>query len=186
MERENRIWTVPNALSLLRLFILIPILVFLAQEEPIWALFFMILGVATDFLDGYIARKFDQRSNLGRIADPVIDKINVLTVSLFLVLSKAYFFPMWYFLFLLIRELLVMLAGLWVIRGRQIVIESNRAGKNSAFANGMVVILYVFKIHSIAEIGIWIAFILTLISSWSYFRVFLRQIHSGNSVRDTN
>ncbi len=186
MEQENRIWTIPNALSLLRLFMLIPILIFLAREKPFLALTFMVLGVATDFLDGYIARRFNQRSNLGRMADPVIDKINVLTVSFYLALSKMYLFPMWYFLFLLIREMILMSCGLMVIRGKRIVMESNRAGKNSAFANGMVVILFVLKLNTIAQIGLWIAFVLTLISSWIYFRIFFHQMNQKKSIGNTD
>ena len=178
MKPEDRIFTIPNGLSLLRLLFLIPILLFLEQGKLFWALFFMLLGVATDFLDGFIARKFDQRSNLGRIADPIIDKINVLTVCCYLVISDIYHFPLWYFLFLLIREILLLLGGLLVIRGKRIVMESNRAGKNSAFANSMVVILFVLQLDLIAVIGMWIAFVFTLNSSWIYFRLFLGQMKS--------
>ena len=181
MKPEDRILTIPNALSLLRLIFLIPILIFLAQEKTVLALFFMGLGVATDFLDGYIARKFNQKSNLGRVADPVIDKVNVLVVCGYMVVSPQYHYPLWYFIFLLIRELMLLLGGLMVIRGKKFVMESNRAGKNSAFANGVVVILFVLQPGVIAHIVMWIALILTLISTWIYFQLFLKQIRQDIS-----
>ena len=54
MVKEDRIWTVPNVLSVFRLMLLIPVLIFMAQEKRILAVGLMLLGVATDFIDGYI------------------------------------------------------------------------------------------------------------------------------------
>ena len=83
MEIKGRIWTIPNILSVCRLLMLIPIFICLVRVQRGWAVFWMGLGVLTDFLDGYIARHYNQRSDLGRIMDPVIDKVNVLSVSFF-------------------------------------------------------------------------------------------------------
>jgi phosphatidylglycerophosphate synthase len=96
-----------------------------------------------------------------------------------------YHYPLWYFLFLLARELLLLIGGLLIIRGKRIVMESNRAGKNSAFANSMVVILFVLRLGLVAHIGMWIAFVLTLISTWIYFSLFLQQMRSGTSTDNT-
>ena len=176
MTEKDRIWTVPNVLSLLRLFMLIPILICLANEKRVWALSWMLLGVATDFLDGYIARRWNQRSNFGRMIDPFIDKVNVVVVTLYMALSPLYQFPLWFFLFICIRELTLMFFSLRVIRKRNIVIESNRPGKNSAFATGMVVIFFVMGWQPFGWIMLWIAFILTLYSSWVYLRLFIQQV----------
>ena len=138
----------------------------------------MALGVATDFLDGIIARRFDQCSDLGRIIDPVIDKVNVLAVLLLMVIHPAYHLPLWFFIFLVVREMVLMVCSLIVVREKGLVMESNRSGKNSAFANGMVVILFVLDFQPYACIMLWIGFVLTLYSSWQYLRLFLLQMRT--------
>jgi len=178
MNPRERIFTVPNLLSLFRLGLLVPILVFMSQGRTLWALFLMILGVITDFVDGYIARRWDQSSDLGRIIDPAVDKINVLVVTFFMVVSPLYSFPLWFFLFILFRELVLMACSSLVIRQKDVVMESNRPGKNSAFAMGMTVIFFLLDLRPYAWIVLWIAFALTLYSSYVYFRLFLGRLKS--------
>jgi CDP-diacylglycerol--glycerol-3-phosphate 3-phosphatidyltransferase len=176
MKVKGPIFTIPNVLSLFRLGLLIPILICLSREKRFWALFFMLVGVGTDFLDGYIARRWNQSSDLGRLMDPVIDKVNVLIVTCYLVLSPIYHFPLWFFGFILIRELTLMICSGLVVRKHTGVMESNRPGKNSAFATGMTVVMYVLGYQPYAAIVLWIAFVLTVYSSWVYFRLFVQRI----------
>ena len=176
MSDKDRVWTVPNLLSVFRLLLLIPILLALQHEQRVWALFLMLLSVGTDFLDGYIARRWNQRSDFGRMIDPVVDKICVLTVVCFMVVHTAYSFPLWFFVFLLVREVGLMMCSLLVVRRKRVVMESNRPGKNSAFANGMVVLLFVLNLQPYGWIVLWIALALTLYSTWVYLRLFLKQI----------
>jgi cardiolipin synthase (CMP-forming) len=176
MEKKDRIWTIPNALTLLRLALLVPILMFLSKGQRLPAVALIALGVASDFLDGIIARRFDQGSDLGRLLDPVVDKVNILAVGLLMILSPLYHFPLWYFIFLLVRELAVLLCGLIVVRRRKIVLESNRPGKNSAFFTGVCVLLYILGWEPFTWISLWIAFGLALYSTWTYLQIFLRQV----------
>jgi cardiolipin synthase (CMP-forming) len=178
MEKKDRIWTIPNALTFLRLALLVPILIFLSRGQRLPAVALILLGLASDFLDGVIARRFDQSSDLGRLMDPVVDKVNILAVGLLMILSPRYNFPLWYFLFLLVRELAVLLCGLIVVRKRKIVLESNRPGKNSAFFTGVCVFLYILGWEPFALISLWIAFGLALYSTWTYLQVFLKQVRT--------
>ena len=80
-QGEDRVLTVPNALSALRLVCLPVFVVLLAQphERGRPAAAFLLAGAAfTDVLDGYIARHFDQVSTLGKMADPLVDRALVL------------------------------------------------------------------------------------------------------------
>lgn len=173
MDKKNRIVTVPNLVSLFRFFLIIPIIICLAHEEKIAALLLMVLAVATDSLDGYIARRWNQCSDIGRIADPVIDKISVLSVVLYMILTpEKYYFPLWYFLFLLCRELLFMVSGLFLLRKNRMVIEAKRPGKNSAFANSIVVILFMMNLKPYSQIILYIALVLTVYSTYSYFKLY--------------
>lgn len=181
MKGDDRIWTVSNLLSLSRLFLIIPILITLGREQREWALFWIVIAIATDFLDGYFARRLDQHSNLGRIMDPFIDKIAAIAVSVLLVLSPLYHLPVWFFLFIMVRELTLLICSFSALFRKTGVIESNRAGKNSAFATAMAIFFYAMQLPKIGAVIVWIAFILTLYSSWTYLKLFLERIKQSRS-----
>ncbi len=174
--RDKKIWTVPNILSFMRMIIFVPILFFLNRGRLPEALIFMAVGLATDFLDGFIARRFNRKSDLGRVIDPLADKICVLSVVLFLVISPRYAFPLWFFLFILFRELAVLSGGLIVLRKQNIVLESNRAGKNSALATALTVLLFIFHLRPWADIMLMLALLLNLFSTWSYYQNYHTQL----------
>ena len=88
---SSRIVTVPNALTVFRM-VLIPVFVsLLFYQRFILALAVFVLAGVTDGLDGLLARRFDQRSQLGTILDPIADKL--MLVTSFVVLSMRSVFP---------------------------------------------------------------------------------------------
>ena len=90
----ERVLTIPNALSALRIVVL-PVFVWLAlvRHEDGWA--GLLIGVAalSDNLDGYIARHYDQVSRLGQVLDPIVDRLVILTTLVVLVVSGALPWP---------------------------------------------------------------------------------------------
>jgi cardiolipin synthase len=170
MDSHRRVLTIPNLLSLLRILMMIPVFIFLIQVKKELALVCMLIGAVTDFLDGYIARRWNQSSDLGRLLDPVVDKVSVLSVVLYMILSPSYEFPLWYFILLMVREGLFMLAGLLILLGPKVVVEARRPGKNAAFANAAVVIFYLFEFYPYAQIVLAIALAFTLYSTFRYFQ----------------
>lgn len=109
--------TVPNLLSLIRL-LLIPVFgVLFYNGEALWAVVVLVLSGLTDLFDGKIARRFNQISELGKILDPVADKLTQITIAvvIFLVLDKSQDPTMqwfkWVFLFFLFKELVMILGG---------------------------------------------------------------------------
>lgn len=101
-----RVWTVPNALSMLRL-AGIPIFLWLVlgPEEDLLALAVLLVAGITDYLDGYLARVLDQRSALGEVLDPVADRLYILAVVVGLALRDIV--PWWVALVLPLRDLLL-------------------------------------------------------------------------------
>ncbi len=184
MRKKHEIWNIPNAMSFMRLVLLIPILFFMIKGMRYWALSLIILGVATDLLDGVIARRLNQCSDLGRAMDPVIDKINVLAVSLYMVISPEYHFPPWYFVLILMRELLLMIGGLTVIGKKRIVMESNKPGKRSAFVNGLVVLCFIMDWQPLGWILLGFGLALMFYSTFIYLHLFLNQISIIKHAKD--
>ena len=106
-ERSSTlVWTVPNALSALRL-LGVPVFLYLVlgPEEDGWALALLVASGITDFLDGWLARKLDQQSLVGQILDPVADRLYILAVVVALGLRDI--IPWWVAIILPLRDLLM-------------------------------------------------------------------------------
>ena len=90
-ENLNRIITVPNLLSFFRL-CLIPVIIwsYCVKKNPLLAGEILLLSGLTDLADGYIARRFHRISNLGKILDPVADKLTRSDVNLSVYSFSAY------------------------------------------------------------------------------------------------
>jgi cardiolipin synthase len=108
---EQRIVTVPNLISIARL-ACVPLFLWLllAREEKIAAA--LLLGVlgATDWVDGWIARHFDQGSEIGKVLDPTADRILLLCAGVALVIDGS--LPLWVGVVVLARELVISVAVL--------------------------------------------------------------------------
>ncbi len=100
------VWTVPNALSALRL-LGVPVFLYLVlgPEEDAWALALLVVSGITDYLDGWLARKLDQQSVVGQILDPVADRLYILAVVVALALRDV--IPWWVAISLPLRDLLM-------------------------------------------------------------------------------
>jgi CDP-diacylglycerol--glycerol-3-phosphate 3-phosphatidyltransferase len=131
MKRE--FLTVSNLLSISRALLSIPFaLVMLLPDPPLrfWAVGFVAAGMATDKLDGDLARSRGEETEWGRILDPLADKICVAVMAL--VLLKLGDFPLWFVLALLLRDLMILAGGIYLKSSRGVVLPSNAAGKWTA------------------------------------------------------
>jgi cardiolipin synthase len=105
-RRDTRVWTIPNALSAARL-LGVPLFLWLVlgPEEDGWALVVLMVSGATDYADGYLARRLDQSTVLGQILDPVADRLYILAVVVGLALRDV--IPWWLAVSLPLRDLLM-------------------------------------------------------------------------------
>jgi cardiolipin synthase (CMP-forming) len=91
---SSRIITVPNLLTVFRM-VLIPIFVSLVfYQRFIWALTVFVVAGLTDGLDGLLARRFDQQSQLGTILDPIADKLMLVTAFIVLSMRSVFHIPL--------------------------------------------------------------------------------------------
>ncbi len=109
--------TIPNLLSVLRILVIPVFAYFFMTGEPVWAIVMLALSGISDFLDGKIARKFNQVSALGKVLDPVADKLTQITLAviLFIAFNKATDATLkafsWIFLVFIVKELIMVVFG---------------------------------------------------------------------------
>ena len=128
---DGRVVTVPNLLSLARLAALPLIWVDLVAGRYGRALVVLGASAATDWFDGYLARRLDQRTRLGALLDPLGDRLLLLVAGVGLVAAGV--LPWWPVVLLVVREGTVGLAGaVLVARGRSVP-ETSRLGKAATF-----------------------------------------------------
>jgi len=109
-EVSDRIWTVPNVISFVRLLLIPVFCVLLATREFIWAIVALAAASFTDFIDGVIARRFNQITKLGQQLDPVADRMTILAALLGLSFSGL--IPWWFAGVLIARDVLIVLLGI--------------------------------------------------------------------------
>lgn len=129
---EDRILTLPNAITVVRL-MLLPVFVYLlfGQDERFWA-GWLLLGIgATDWVDGYLARRLHQVSNVGKILDPVADRLLFFVGAGSILIDGSV--PVWVAVLVLFREVAIAIAtiGLAVAGARRI--DVTWVGKAATF-----------------------------------------------------
>lgn len=115
---SDRVLTVPNLLSFARLLALPFIWADITAGRFTRALVVLVVFASTDWVDGWVARRFDQVSRLGKLLDPTSDRILVVVVAVATMAEGL--LPLWLGIAILLRDVLVGSVGLtMLVRGRQ-------------------------------------------------------------------
>ena len=124
----DRVFTIPNVLSATRI-LLIPVFIVLLANPGTEAAGLLLLGftVSTDWVDGYIARRTGQVSNLGKILDPVADRLAIAAALVTLMILGAV--PVWAGVLVLVRDAAVLAAGGVALWARGVRIDVRPMGK---------------------------------------------------------
>ncbi|HLB01148.1 MAG TPA: CDP-alcohol phosphatidyltransferase family protein [Bacteroidota bacterium] len=142
---KGTVRTLSNALSLLRILLAIPITFSLLLDTPDGRAVAIVLILAagiTDFLDGYVAREKGEITEMGKILDPVADKIAVGAVALVLALQGRV--PVWFLAAILVRDGLILAGGYYLSRKTSLVLQSNMLGKWTAGALALTLLAAIF------------------------------------------
>ncbi len=127
---QGKIWTISNMLSMSRIVLMIPASYYLATHGHFHreiAILFILVAITTDALDGYFARKFNEISDFGKIIDPLADKIGIGIVVVMLTINGD--IPIWFTVLILIRDLIIFFAGLYIKSKTGIILPSLMSGK---------------------------------------------------------
>lgn len=149
----------PNKLTILRIALAFVFIIFLflpGITAKILALLAFLLASATDFLDGYLAKKNNQITDFGRLMDPIADKILIL--SAFLAFVQMQLVPAWMVVVIIFREIAV--TGLRILaltKGK--VIAADQSGKHKTacqvFAIFVILLLIVFREAGPKVLSFW-------------------------------
>jgi CDP-diacylglycerol--glycerol-3-phosphate 3-phosphatidyltransferase len=139
-------------LSTFRIFLIIPIFFLIINIDQsysyrIYAVLIMVFGVFTDLLDGYLARKYNEITEFGKIIDPVADKINIVTIVVLLYYMDE--LPAYYFWIIVLRDVIIFIGGLIVSNIVGKVLPSNLLGKITVLSIGFFIIATVLDLRSI-------------------------------------
>lgn len=198
----------PNTLTLFRIF-LVPLLVVVLLTPP-WAVIkvqdtlglagfgawlmewrevvavaIFLLAAATDWLDGYLARRRNQITDFGILLDPIADKL--LTVSVFIALVEMELAPAWMIVMIVGREIAV--SGMRSIAAAKgLVIAASNWGKVKTASQVVAISLLIlthtierwFRFGNIGVIALWVVMALSVYSMAQYFLAFSRQVDLGS------
>ncbi|MCJ1712242.1 CDP-diacylglycerol--glycerol-3-phosphate 3-phosphatidyltransferase [Clavibacter michiganensis subsp. phaseoli] len=177
-------WNVANVLTIVRI-LLAPVFVVLlvaddGADGPLRyaAAALFVLAIATDGVDGHIARSRDLVTDLGKLLDPIADK--VLTGAALVMLSVLGELPWWVTIVILVRELGITAYRFAVLRDR--VVAASRGGKLKTVAQAVAISVALLPLwdvvgdgmHVVNTVLMSIAFVLTVLSGLDYMRQALR------------
>jgi cardiolipin synthase len=179
--------TIPNALTGLR-GIGVPLFIWLAlaKEADGWAIIVLVIGGVTDYLDGKLARAWNQTSRFGELADPAIDRLYIVATLIVLYLRDA--LPLWVILILITRDIALAFVTIALKVKGQPPLQVTYLGKAATFN-----LLYAFPLLLLALSDSWAgnaAFVfgwaftiwgifLYLATGFTYLRTALRAIASS-------
>nr|WP_246222727.1 CDP-alcohol phosphatidyltransferase family protein [Phytoactinopolyspora limicola] len=157
--QTDRVFTIPNLLSLLRL-LGVPLFLWLilVQEADLWALAVLALSGITDYLDGKLARRWNQISRVGELLDPLADRLYIFSTIVAFVLRDI--IPLWFAILLVSRDVLL-LCLVPILRRRGLIsLPVHFLGKAATFC-----LLYAFPLlllgigdgtlHTLAQVFGW-------------------------------
>ncbi len=174
MKNVKFVWNIPNALSLMRL-ALIPVFATLyLMDHLYWSLAVLALSGFTDLFDGMIARKCNQITEIGKLLDPVADKLTQVVVLVCLTVRYPSLLPL--FIICFVKELLQTIGG-WILLSRNAVIRGSKwYGKVSTFTFYIAMLLIAVwkEMPSGVMVGLIVVVAVTMVFAFfMYMRVYL-------------
>lgn len=185
----KNIFTIPNIISFIRL-LLIPFFAIIYFNDSIeykyfWCIFIVLLSGLSDIVDGVIARKCNMVSDLGKILDPIADKLTQVVILLCLLINYPVLLPMFCVLFL--KELFTLFASIYVLTNGTKPISARWWGKLSTIVifTTMVYAVLLDIVGNLTLIPLYILIVASIvcmiISVLGYFRLFSGEIKGENN-----
>lgn len=174
---------IPNIITGIRILLIPVFVIFLIQDKLSFALVIFLIAGITDALDGFIARRYRQVSELGAYLDPIADKI--LLVASFLILSIRNFIPDWLCVLVITRDILIILgvAILFLLQKKALRIGPSKLSKINTCIQIICVLLVltqsVYRTEDLYyQIMFWLTGFFTISSGVHYLFEWLKYVGS--------
>jgi CDP-diacylglycerol--glycerol-3-phosphate 3-phosphatidyltransferase len=174
LHAQRNLWTISNMLSMSRIVLTIPIVYLLLQEGNTarWlALLVIAIAIVTDSLDGIFARRRNEITEEGKFLDPLADKIAVGIIVFVLALTGE--LAWWFVGIILGRDVLIILAGIYIKTRYGILFPSNAWGKWAVTVIAVTVFIILIPVEGLAVletilIGASVAMLAISTASYAY------------------
>ncbi len=179
--QKGKIWTLSNLISFLRLILGIYTYHFIIHRQLTPSLIMSILIVLSDYADGYLARKRNEVSELGKILDPFADKVCVALGAIALHIS--YGLPLWVVVILIARDVLIVIGSFILISRTHRVVASEIPGKIGVTIIALLLLSYLIEWEAAKPILLVLA-VMAVIVSFGYYawRFFQYMIFNGEEI----
>jgi cardiolipin synthase len=171
---------IPNVISVLRLFLVPPVVYLVWIDQVAWALVLFVLAGVSDGVDGFLAKRYGWSSRLGGILDPMADK--ALLVSCFLVLGLKGLIPLWLVVAAIARDLVIVGGALaYSYRVEAVEAAPLPVSKLNTLLQIVLVVLVLAQVAAVPipawliEIAIWTCLATILVSGFQYVWVWGRK-----------
>ena len=174
---NKRIWTYSNLLSISRLILGLFLYYFIVTRHSYLAILLALLAVITDYADGYVARKRGETSELGKILDPVADKVTVALGAIGL--YQAYDLPLWIVILITGRDALILIGSIFLVDKVRGIVASEMPGKIAVTIISLLLIAYLFEWNPIKIPLLLITLAALIFSSIFYLIKFIKIIKTS-------
>jgi CDP-diacylglycerol--glycerol-3-phosphate 3-phosphatidyltransferase len=158
--------TVSNIITISRLVLLPLIIYFLLTGQRLVAFIIMLVSLLSDGLDGYLARKLNQESRLGKFLDPLCDKIFLAAVLItFLYLGAV---PLWAVILIVLRDFLILLGSFILLKSKAVVEPSNTVGKITGFIFGAMVLAFTIGWNFLGNVFLYLSIVVMSVAFVTY------------------
>lgn len=161
---------ISNFLSVIRIFLVIPVVYFISENDNILVIYCSALAMLTDWFDGFLARKLKQITELGKIIDPIADKILIGSAVISLYLFQD--FPFWLAAIIVLRDIFILVGALFIYEKHKQITSSNWPGKVSVSLIATAILAFLAGLRASFDYLIVLAFLAILFSAIIYARVF--------------
>lgn len=191
-DKLKRVFTYANILSFSRIFMAIPLVMaldgywFEESSRTMVCFIIMIAIFLSDVLDGPLARWTDQVTNLGKIVDPVADKICMMVVLIYLIQDQTYGYLFFiYFILITTRDTFLVITATYLIQHQEDFFEALISGKIFIFTSVVMMVVFVFPAPDYIRLGSYIVSVIFFaISSYYYYQNFKISFKRINDVRN--
>ena len=171
--RNEPVFTIPNVLTMIRIALLPGVVWAFCMGDFTGALIFYLLAMLTDAFDGYIARRFNQITQLGKLLDPIADKLSLLTLMALFVMDGQI---AWWVLAIVLAKEAALVIGSAIAFKRGIIVYALPIGKATTMAFILSMICRFARLRRTADVLLGVSVVMSLIALVWYTVVVLEKL----------